>query len=296
MPHNQAICIIQESDCAINPITDSDCDSVCEIVCDISGNCEVSGCAQPPTCETIQNVVLPGYNSELTNKLSILFKDLYTADSTCQCVNLAVVSNYTDDTCIDESKFYEIKLAEIKIHYDSFVKIFFNDVRRGFSSHVLGPIWKGIRNFQLASIVLEKYEEHFGIPRDKISAIQKIYLHKQCAFSNLNTIIKKSFGLTQSEFNYALGSVDAREDGNICTNITINLYFPSVEIGLRVIMRFAVCDVPEHLIGKVCSDDSICFDFNSGSGSDCNVPAEIIFHDTSTPSLYDRAVDTRTCH
>ena len=81
MPHNQAICIIQESDCAINPITDSDCDSVCEIVCDISGNCEVSGCAQPPTCETIQNVVLPGYNSELTNKLSILF--MFSSFSYC---------------------------------------------------------------------------------------------------------------------------------------------------------------------------------------------------------------------
>jgi hypothetical protein len=270
---------------------ESDCGSNSDIGCGNENASECGGYNQSP----IQNVVLPGYNSEITNKLSILLKDLYATDSTCQCVNLAVVSNYIDDTCIDESKFFEIKLAEIKISYDCFVKIFFNDVRKGFSPQILGTIWKGIKNFPLASIVLEKYEEHFGIQRDKIPAIQKIYLHKQCAFSNLNTIIKKSFGLTQNEFNCALGSVDAREDGNICTNITINLYFPSLEIGLRIIMRFAVSCVPEHLIGKVSSDDTICFDFNSGHGSDCIVPAEITFEDTGVPSC-DRGVDVSNCH
>jgi len=92
-----------------------------------------------------------------------------------------------------------------------------------------------------------------------------------------------------------LGSVDAREDGNICTNITINLYFPSLDIGLKIVMRFAVSDVPQHLIGKVSSDDSICFDFNSGCGYDSNKPAEIIFDDDFSNTVYDKCVDKRRC-
>ena len=207
------------------------------------------------------------------NKLAVLLKDLYTTDCKCQCVNLAVVSNYTDDK--DESQFSEIRLGEIKINYDTLVKIFFNDVRKGFSSHVLGTIWKGVKNFSLASVVFEKFEDQTGIDRDIINPSKKVKLHKECAFSNLNSIIRKSFGLTLAEFLVALGSVDVREDGNICANIVINLYFPSLDVGLRVVMRFAVSDVPKNLIGKVSSDEHMKFDFSDSS--DENDTAEIVY-------------------
>ena len=218
-------------------------------------------------------VDIPDCNPHTTNKLAVLLKDLYTTDSNCQCVNLAVVSNYTDDK--DETKFSEIRLGEIKITYDTLVKIFFNDIRKGFSSHVLGKIWRGIKNFSLASVVFEKFEEQTGIDICNISPSKKVKLHKECAFSNLNTIIKKSFGLTLSEFLVALGSVDVREDGNICANIMINLFFPSLNIGLRIVMRFAVSDVPKRLIGKISCEDQLRFDF-----SDCcddNDTATIVF-------------------
>ena len=257
------------------------------------GSCE-SECGVVNTSECgnyedkIQKVSLAGYNTGLSNKLSVLLEDLY-AENNCKSINLAVVSNYTD-VSLNESIFYEVKLDEIKIDYDCFVKIFFCGIRNGFSSQILGTIWKGIKNFPLASIVLEKYEEHYGIQIDKIPASKKINLYKQCTFSNLNTIIKKSYGLTEKEFNFALGSVYPNKDGDIFTDITINLYFPSLVIGLKIVMTFAVSCVPRYLIGKVCLDDPVCFNFNNGSGNNCSIPAEIIV-DNMGVSTCDDCVD-----
>lgn len=208
------------------------------------------------------------------NKLSVLLKDLYNADSKCQCVNLAVVHNYNDDK-INDSNFSEVRLGEIDIDYKTLVKIFFKDVRRGFSHHVLGTIWKGVKNFSLASVVLDKYEEQTGIDRDEISAIKKVRLHKDCAFANLNSVIKRSFGLTQNEYNCALGSVDVRDDGNICTSIVINLYFHSLNFGIKVVMRFAVSDVPKNLIGKFSSEENYVYDFTNICSDNTN--AVIVF-------------------
>lgn len=247
-----------------------------------NNDCEASSTDEPETlpCDVVEIpcsdspcLDSPCLDSPHTpNKLAVLLKDLYT-DSNCQSVNLAVVSNYTDDK--DETQFSEIRLGEIKITYDTLVKIFFNDIRKGFSSHVLGKIWRGIKNFSLASVVFEKFEEQTGIDVCNISPSKKVKLHKECAFSNLNTIIKKSFGLTLSEFLVALGSVDVREDCNISANIMINLFFPSLDIGVRIVMRFAVSDVPKRLIGKISCEDELRFDF-----SDCcddNVGATIVF-------------------
>lgn len=214
------------------------------------------------------------------NKLSVLFKDLYNADCKCQCVNLAVVYNYNNDT-INDSTFSEVRLGEINIDYTTLVRIFFKDVRKGFSHHVLGTIWKGVKNFSLASVVLDKYEEQTGIERDEISAIKKVRLHKECAFANLNSVIKRAFGLTQNEYNCALGSVDVRDDGNICTSIVINLYFPSLNYGIKVVMRFAVSDVPKCLIGKFSSEENYVYDFTNVCSEKTN--AVIVFDDSTNP-------------
>jgi hypothetical protein len=219
------------------------------------------------------------YNTH-KNKLSVLFKDLYNADCKCQCVNLAVVYNYNDDK-INESNFSEVRLGEINIDYTTLVKIFFKDVRKGFSHHVLGTIWKGIKNFSLASVVLDKYEEQTGIDRNEISAVKKVRLHKECAFANLNSVIRRAFGLTQNEYNCALGSVDVRDDGNICTSIVINLYFPSLSYGIKVVMRFAVSCVPRCLIGKFSSEENYVYDFTNVCSEKKN--ALIVFDDCKKP-------------
>jgi len=218
----------------------------------------------PTTDEVVAEVaaeVVPLDNSVATKtKLSISLHDLYTPDCNCQCVNLAVLSNYSDNK-EGITNFGSVNLPEIKINYNTFSKIFFNDVGKGFSPHILNKIWKGVKNFSLTSAVLEHFEKETGNDRDQILSLEKIQLHKECAIDKITSIMKKTYGLNQQEFNYALGSIEMREDNNICAKVTLSLFFDSLQVGIDVGIRFAVSDVPQELIGKVTSDEKIDFDF-----------------------------------
>jgi len=196
------------------------------------------------------------------NILSVMLSDLHQSDA--QSVTLAVVYNYNKTEVRDDVEFFEIKLGEIKLTYDALVKIFFNDANNGFSPVVLGKIWQGVQNFSLAAVAVKNYEEKTGISRSEISPEKKVRLYKECAFSNLNSIIKRTYGLTQNEFNYALGSVEVGENGSIATNVIANLYLQSLNIGVRIIFRFVVSTIPPELIGIThATDNSITFDFTS---------------------------------
>lgn len=211
-------------------------------------------------------------NDEPKQKLSILMNDLYPSDCDSQCVNLAVLLNYNDDK--NESKFADIRLPEIKIKYITLTKLFFNERGKRFSPYVLNKLWKGIKNLSLSSMILDKYEELTGIDRDNISAIKKIQLYKECSIDKLTPLITKVYGLTQHEFNCALGSVDVREDGNICTNIIFQLYFKSLEIGVKITFKFALSDFPKDLIGKFNSENKTEFDFKTNVS--CSKSTEIV--------------------
>jgi hypothetical protein len=202
-------------------------------------------------------------NAEMNNKkppkLSVLISDLFTPDCVCQCVNLAVLFNYEDEK--DDTNFATIFLPEFKIDYKTLTKVFFNDFGKNFSNHILDKIWSGLTGFSLANTVLEKFEDLNGIDRNKISAIKMIQLHKECAIKKITTNAKKTYALSLSEFTNALSSVDVREDGNICANIVLNLFFNSLKIGVKITLRFAISDVPKNLIGKLSNDDNIGFKF-----------------------------------
>jgi len=201
--------------------------------------------------------------------LSLSLEDLFTSDSACQCVNLAVLFNYNDDK--NDSEFAEIFLPELKIDYSSLTKIFFNDFGKGFSPHILDKIWAGLTNFSLANIILEKYEELNNVSRDKIPPVKMIKLHKECAIKKITKSAKKVVALKLSEFTNALSSVDVREDGNICANVTFNLFFNSLNIGVKLSLRFAICDVPSELIGKLSEDNKTGFNFDYVDNDDYSV-------------------------
>jgi hypothetical protein len=219
----------------------------------------------PEVCDDKCPSIAKHHHHSIPN-LSLSLGDLFTPDSACQCVNLAVLFNYNDDK--NDSEFAEIFLPELKIDYSSLTKIFFNNFGKGFSPHILDKIWAGLTNFSLANIVLEKFEELNNINRDKIPAVKMIKLHKECAIKKITKIAKKVVALKLSEFTNALSSVDVREDGNICANVTFNLFFNSLSIGVKFSLRFAICDVPHELIGKLSEDNKTGFNFDYDIDSD----------------------------
>ena len=194
-------------------------------------------------------------------KLTVSLGELYSADCNCQCVNLAALFNYSDAK--DTSKFDTIYLPELLIDYQTLTKIFFNDIGKGFSNHVLNKIWNGISGFSLASSFLEKYEKDTGIDRDNIAAITKIQLHKECAITKITAAAPKIVGLNLSEFNNSLGSIEVRQDGNMCASIMINLFSTALQVGVTISVRFGISNVPSALIGKPIGDDAAAFDFTT---------------------------------
>ena len=206
--------------------------------------------------ECIYNPVL--HNNSVC-EISVSVNDLFSSN-----VNLAILSNYEDNK--NESNFASIILPKIKIDYLSLTKIFFNDFGKSFSVHILDKIWSGLTNFSLINTVLEKYKELNDITRDKIQPIKMIQLLKECSIKKITKIANKVVALNLSEFNNALGSIDVREDRNICANIIINLFFNSLNIGVKLTLRFDISNIPHKLIGKLHDDndnDNVEFNFNS---------------------------------
>ena len=280
------------SEKVLDPITGqyivSECD--CE-----DGNCDCEDCeehgahATTPTMDGMDGTHgTHGSSTETTTtpptkpptdnkqKLKVLLSDLYTPDCTCQCINLAALYNYSNVN-YDSIKFGEVNLPELNIDYRTFVKIFFNDYGKGFSSHILNKIWKGIR-FSLANTVLEHYEELEGKDRDTISPVNMIKLNKECAFNKITGTIRRQYALNQSEFQLALGSVDLREDGNICSNIIFYMLFESLQIGLKITLRFAISDVPKELIGTMVDEEHITYSWDDVS-SVHSEPISIVLDD-----------------
>ena len=110
-----------------------------------------------------------------------------------------------------------------------------------------------------------------NINRHKIPPIKMIKLHKECAIKKITKSAKKVVALKLSEFTNALNSVDVREDGNICANVTFNLFFNSLNIGVKFSLRFAICDVPCELIGKLSEDTKTGFNFDDVDNDDYSV-------------------------
>lgn len=231
---------------------------------------------------TIIDVDLDSENSSCCNndhntKLSVLSKDLYSNDINNQCVTMAVLFNYNDEK--DVSKFANINLPEIKIKYNALIKLFFSDIGKGFSSHFLNKIWKGITNLSLSDKVLTQYEKLTEIDRRNIPALNKVKLYKECTIDKISTVANRILGLNLQEFNIALGSVDIREDCTISSIIPIHLFFESIKVGVIITIKFSISNIPQQLINKHSStnnaDDAV-FDFNSISS--CSAPtAEIVF-------------------
>lgn len=213
-------------------------------------------------------------NSRPVNKLSISLNDIYSPENNCQSITMAVLFNYDDDK--NDKDFYEKSLSEININYETLKRIFFNDIGRGFSSYVLNKIWSSIKNFSLISFVLASYEDKTGIHRDKISPIKKIQLYKECGIEKLSNVIKKIHSLNLDEFNNACGSINIRDDGMVSANIVLHLFFKSLEIGIKINLRFLVSEIPHHLIGKMTNHcEQTHFDF---SEFNCNlIKPEIIY-------------------
>lgn len=258
------MCGCDEGEKILDPLTGlyvpvSDCGDNCD--------CEDEHSQIPP----INPPANPDTNSEVhpKSKLSVSLDNLFSPECVCQCVNLAVLFNYEDDKV--DSDFAEVFLPELKIDYSSLTKIFFNDFGKSFSGHILDKIWNGLTNFSLANTVLEKYEELNDIDRDKIPPVKMIQLHKECAIKKITKTAKKVVALNLCEFTNALSSVDVREDGNICTNITFNLFFKSLDIGVKLTLRFAISDVPLELIGKLANDDKAIFNFGDKKIEDDSV-------------------------
>ena len=231
----------------------------------ISDNCSTSECNLTNDCNN--------------NRLSILLQELYN-DVNCQSVTMAALFNYIDDKNV--KSFGKINLPEIKIKYDVLTKLFFSDVGKGFSSIFLNKLWKGITKFSLADKVQTHYEKLTGNDRSSIPSLNKVKMYKECAIDKIASVANRSFGLNLQEFNCALGSVDVREDKSICSIIPIHLYFESIGVGLIIIMKFAIYDTPEHLIGKISSNDNIVdasFDFTNlvSQNTSC---VEIVFDTT----------------
>ena len=230
---------------------------------------------------TVIDVDLDSENSSCCNndhntKLSVLSKDFYSNDINNQCVTMAVLFNYNDEK--DVSKFANINLPEIKVKYNALTKLFFSDIGKGFSSHFLNKIWKGITNLSLSDKLLTQYEKLSGVDRRNIPALNKVKLYKECTIDKISNVANRILGLNLQEFNIALGSVDVREDSSISSIIPIHLFFESIKVGVIITIKFSITNIPPQLIGKLTSNNVVDAVFDFTSISSCSVPtAEIVF-------------------
>ena len=239
--------------CIDNYIDDSDCKST-------TTSCEESS-GISVLCDDINQSIDNIGNINDINKFSFLINEAHPGENKYQSVTLAALFNYEDDKL--DNNFSEKTLTEINIDYEVFKKVFFNDAGKSFSTNILNKIWCGIKNFSLASYVFESYEEKTGKHRDTISSIKKVQLYKECAISSITSVIRKIYALNLYEFNNACGSVDVREDGVICSNIVLHLFLNSLELGIKINLRFAISNIPRKLIGKIQPTyETTSFDFS----------------------------------
>lgn len=252
----------------VNQLYIEDDDNIDAIECKSAGYEESSGvsviCDDIRDDEDVDNNIM---DSEIntSDKFSFLTNETSMGENKYQSVVLAALFNYEDDK--QDSNFPEKTMTEIHLTYEVLKKVFFNDAGKSFSTNILNKIWSGIKNFSLASHIFDVYEQKTGQHRDTISPIKKVKLYKECAISSITSIIRKVYALNLYEFNNACGSVDIRDDGVICTNIVLHLFFNSLELGVKIILRFAVSNIPRKLIGKMQpSYETTRFDF-----SDVNV-------------------------
>ena len=228
--------------------------------CDDCGDncdCDEENCDCDPPAPS--NNLSLDYNNV---SVPVTLNEIYAAECECQCVNMAALFSYRDEK--DDSTFSDIFLPEIAIEYETLVKIFFADAGKGFSTHILNKIWKGIKGLCLANTYFETYEAKTGIDRDKIPAVSKIRVHKECSFPRITLKASKIVALNLVELNNALGSVDLRLDGNLCVSTVFHLFCETLGVGVKVTLRFAVKNVPEAVRGTTANDEDIIFDF-------CNV-------------------------
>ena len=101
-----------------------------------------------------------------------------------------------------------------------------------------------------------------NINRNNLPSLLKIKLHKECSFSKITLKANKVVALNLNELNNALGSIDVRLDGKLCVNTIFHLYSNVLNVGVKIVLRFAISDVPECIRGKVTSEDDLDFMFD----------------------------------
>lgn len=198
------------------------------------------------------------YNNK---NIPISFDDVYSPETQNQSVTMAAFYNYNDDK--DETNFTNIYLPEIVIDYSSLVKVFFANCNKGFSKNLLNTIWKSIKGMNLANVFLKKYEELNDTDRELIPASKKIKLYKECSFFKITDKANRGIFLNLEELNNALGNIDARLDGKVCSLVVFHIFSESLQIGTKIILKFAIKNVPEHVRGVVNENNSVVFDFSN---------------------------------
>lgn len=219
---------------------------------------ETEECDENKSEINCDNNIFLNYNN--TN-VPILLDEMYSPENQNQSVTMAAFYNYDDDK--DEENFTNIYLPEIVIDYCSLVKVFFSNFNKGFSKNLLNTIWKSIKGLNLANVFLKKYEEINNTDRDLIPAAKKLKLYKECSFFKITDKAKKSIVLNLEEFNNALGNIDVRLDGKVCSSVVFHLFSESLQIGTKIVLKFAIKDVPEHVRGVINDDNSVVFDFSN---------------------------------
>ena len=217
--------------------------------------CNINENNSETSCE---DDIFLNYNNK---NIPVLFEDIYPTEDQNQSVTMAAFYNYDGDKI--ESNFSNIYLPEIVIDYCSLVKVFFANFNKGFSKNLLNTIWKSIKGLNLANVFLKKYEELNNIDRELIPASKKIKLYKECSFFKITDKANKSVVLNLEEFNNALGNIEFRLDGKISSSVVFHIFSESLQIGTKIVLKFAIKNVPEHVRGVVNENNSVVFDFSN---------------------------------
>jgi len=194
-------------------------------------------------------------------KISLTETDIYPLESNIQTITIAALFNYSDDK--DEANFENIYLPEIKMSYKNLIKLFFVKCGKRFSPYILNQIWKGIKGLSLTNIFLKTFSSVYNTDYEELTASAKIKLYKECSFSKITTKAYKINSLNLEELNNALGSVESRMDGSLSSNIIFHLYSPTLNVGVKVILKIIISDVPECVRGVINDENSIEFDFSN---------------------------------
>jgi len=217
--------------------------------------CDINETYSETCCE---DDIFLNYNNK---NIPVLFNDIYSPEEQNQSVTMAAFYNYDDDK--DEKNFTNIYLPEIVIDYCSLVKVFFANFNKGFSKNLLNTIWKSIKGLNLANVFLKKYEELNDIDRELIPASKKIKLYKECSFFKITDKANRCVVLNLEEFNNALGNIEIRLDCKICSSVVFHIFSESLKIGTKIVVNFAIKNVPEHVRGVVNENNSVVFDFSN---------------------------------